>query len=89
MLFRGTGWLCTATIWQALAQMAAGQVGPTSPTPSAVQPGSETDARKTEEPTVEEQQPTFEQRPQPETTDMNAEQKAGWSGELSVPDRIF
>jgi hypothetical protein len=54
-----------------------------------MQPVSEADAWKTEEPTVEEQQPTFEQRPQPETTDMNAEQEAGWSDELSVQDRIF
>ncbi len=42
-----------------------------------------------EEPNVEEQQPIFEQRPQPETTDMNAEQEAGWSGELSVQERTF
>jgi hypothetical protein len=34
MLFRGTGLLCTATICQALAQRANGQVEATSPTPS-------------------------------------------------------
>jgi Putative beta-barrel porin 2 len=76
MLFRSTGWLCTATICQALMQAADGQVGATSPapTPSTVQSEA-----------ADQSAPTFEQQPQPETENMNPEQEPGWQGELNQP----
>jgi Putative beta-barrel porin 2 len=79
MFFRRTGWLCTATICQALMQAADGQVGATSPapTPPAVQ-------SEVQGPTEEQPAPTFEQQPQPETN-MTPEQEPGWQGGLNQP----
>ncbi len=83
MLFRSTGWLCTATICQALAQTADGQVGAPSPTPSAVQPASESEDWKVEAPATEQQAPTLEPPPQSQSPDMNGEREPGWSGEIN------
>lgn len=85
MLLRSTGWLCTATICQALVQTGDGQVGMPSPTPSAVQPVSEADAWKVQAPAADQQAPTLEQQPQPESTEMNPEQEPGWSPEQNAP----
>jgi Putative beta-barrel porin 2 len=82
MLFRSRGWLCTATICQALAQTADGQTGAASPTPPAAHPLSEADAWKVEEPAGEQPESTVEQQPMPETIDTPVEQEPGWSGEL-------
>jgi hypothetical protein len=56
MLFRSRGSLCIATRCQVLGQTAGGQtrgtIAPPSPDASAIQPVSEADARKKEEPIV-------------------------------------
>jgi hypothetical protein len=85
MLFRSTGWLCTATICQALAHTADGQVGAPSPSPTAMLPVSEADAWKVvEAPAAEQQAPTFEPQPQPESPEMNPEQEPGWTTSKSA-----
>jgi Putative beta-barrel porin 2 len=73
LLFRSTGWLCTATICQALMQAADGQVGAPSPAPSPTSSVLQSEA------------PSSEQQPQPETENMNPEQEPGWQGELNQP----
>lgn len=76
MLFRSRGWLCTATICQALAHTTNGQTAVPSPSPSP-----EADSWKIEQPA--EQQPQLNT---PNTnTDTSLEQEPGWTGELAEP----
>jgi Putative beta-barrel porin 2 len=82
MLLRSRGWLCTATICQALAHTAHGQTAAPSPSPSPVPPASESDSWKVEAPAVE-QEPQLNE---PNTnTDTGSEQQPGWTGGLLEP----